>query len=112
MRPLIVILGHTGCGAVTAGVDAMQADPSNPSAPGEVLDIVNEIVPIARQVPPNRDKAAFVDDVVRANSIAVAGALVRRSKIIREAVDAGRTRVIPAVYDLATGRVSWLSATA
>jgi carbonic anhydrase len=52
--PLIVILGHTGCGAVTAGVDAMQADPSNPSAPGEVLDIVNEIVPIARHRERNR----------------------------------------------------------
>ena len=110
--PLIVILGHTGCGAVTATVDAMQAVPPNPSAPGEVLDIVNEIVPVARQVPPNPDKAAFIDDVVRANSIAVAAALVRRSKIMREAVDAGRTQIIPAVYDLATGRVSWLSATA
>jgi carbonic anhydrase len=110
--PLIVILGHTGCGAVTATVEAMQAAPANPSAPGEVLDIVNEILPIARQVPPNPDKAAFVDGVVRANSIAVADALVRRSKIIRDAVDAGRTQIIPAVYDLATGRVSWLSATA
>lgn len=105
--PLIVILGHTGCGAVTATVDALEADPARPTAPGEVLDILNEIVPVARRVQPNADKAAYVDNVVRANTVTVAEALVRRSKIVRGAVDAGRTRVVPAVYDLETGRVDW-----
>lgn len=108
--PLIVILGHTGCGAVTATVDALQADPDAPAAPGEVIDIVNEIAPVARQVPPDPDKSAFVDEVVRANAEAVTVALVQRSQIIRDAVDAGRTRVVPAVYDLDSGRVSWLAA--
>ena len=103
-----MILGHTGCGAVTAAVDALQAAPASPTAPGEVLDIVNEIVPVARQVPPNPDKAAFVDDVVRANAIAVAAGLVQRSSIIRDAVESGRTQVIAAVYYLTTGRVAWL----
>lgn len=104
--PLIVILGHTGCGAVKATVDALQAAPANPTAPGEVVDIVDEIVPVARQVPPNPDNAQFVDEVVRANTIAVATRLVQRSSIIRDAVDAGRTQVIPAVYNLTTGWVS------
>jgi len=105
--PLIVILGHTACGAVTASVDALHANPSRPTAPGEVLDIVKEIVPVARRVRPDADKAAYIDDVVRANTVAVAEALVRRSAIVRKAVDAGRTRVVPAVYDLGTGRVDW-----
>jgi len=106
--PLVVILGHTGCGAVTATVNALQADPDAPTAPGEVLDIVNEIAPVARSVPPNPDKSAYVDEVVHANAVAVAAALVQRSQIIRDAVAAGRTRVVPAVYDLESGRVSWL----
>lgn len=101
---LIVILGHTGCGAVTATVDALEADPARPTAPGEVIDIVDAIAPVARRVQPDPDKAAYVDDVVRANTVAVAEALVRRSKIVREAVAAGRTRVVPAVYDLDTHR--------
>lgn len=105
--PVLVILGHTGCGAVTATVDALAASPSHPSAPGEVLDIVREIAPAARGVAPDDDKAAYVDAVVRAHTVSVAEALVRRSAIIREAVDAGRTRVVPAVYDLGTGRVDW-----
>lgn len=105
--PVLVILGHTGCGAVTGTVDALAASRSDPTAPGEVLDIVREIAPVARQVAPDDDKAAYVDAVVRANTVSVAEALVRRSAIIREAVDAGRTRVVPAVYDLGTGRVDW-----
>lgn len=107
--PVLVILGHTGCGAVTATVDALAASPSRPSAPGEVIDIVREIAPAARGVAPDDDKAAYVDAVVRAHTVSVAEALVRRSAIIREAVNAGRTRAVPAVYDLGTGRVEWLA---
>jgi len=105
--PVIVIMGHTGCGAVTATVEALTASPSRPSVPGEVLDIVREIAPVARRVPGDDDQTAYVDAVVRANTVAVADALVRRSAIIRKAVDHGRTRVVPAVYDLGTGRVDW-----
>ncbi len=105
--PLIVILGHTSCGAVTGTVEAVQANPGSPRAPGEVIDIVNEIAPVVSRVEPNPDKAAFIDEVVRANTLAVADGLVRRSRIIRKAVGSGRTRVLPAVYDLSSGVVIW-----
>ena len=110
--PIIVIMGHTGCGAVTATVDLLKKNPTNPQAPGEVIDILNEIAPVARKVPAQRDAAAHVDEVVRANARAVAEALVRRSAIIRDAVAKGRTQVVPAVYDLGTGKVDWLSSAA
>lgn len=107
--PVLVILGHTGCGAVTATVDAVEANRENPAAPGEVIDIVNEIAPVVRRTKPLADKAAYIDEVVRSNAISVVDALLERSKIIRDAVDAGRTKVVPAVYDLDTGQVTWLS---
>ncbi|GHH66157.1 hypothetical protein GCM10017772_05590 [Promicromonospora soli] len=106
--PVLVILGHTGCGAVAATVDAVEANRDNPAAPGEVIDIVKEIAPVVRRTKPLEDKAAYVDEVVRANVISVVDALLERSKIIRDAVDAGRTKVVPAVYDLDTGQVTWL----
>lgn len=105
--PLIVVLGHTGCGAVTAAANAVAANRRHPSAPGEVVDIVREIAPVVRTVPMQADPAAYVDAVVRASTVTVAEKLVRRSAIIRAAVDAGRTQVVPAVYDLGTGRVVW-----
>ena len=107
--PILVILGHTGCGAVAATVDAVEANRDNPAAPGEVVDIVDEIAPVVRQTKPLADKAAYVNEVVRANTIAVVDALLERSKIIRDAVDAGRTKVVPAIYDLDSGQVTWLS---
>lgn len=107
--PVIVIMGHTRCGAVTATVDLLKANREHPQAPGELIDIVNEIAPVARKVPAQPDAAAYIDEVVRANTRSVAEALVRRSAIIREAVAKGRTQVVPAVYDLDTGKVSWLS---
>jgi carbonic anhydrase len=105
--PLIVILGHTGCGAVTATVEALAKAPRDPQAPGEVADILREIAPVAGQVRRLGDQAAYVDEVVRANAVAVSKALLARSKIIRAAVAEGRTRVVPAVYDLGSGRVEW-----
>ncbi|GHD12497.1 carbonic anhydrase [Zhihengliuella salsuginis] len=105
--PVLVILGHTGCGAVTATVEAVAAAPDNPRAPGEVADIVDEIAPVVRAADPVEDQKAFIDAVVAANTLAVAEALVERSQIIRDAVEAGRTRVIAAVYDLDTGLVDW-----
>lgn len=109
--PLVVILGHTGCGAVTGTVRALAAARGGrPQAPGEVIDIVREIAPVARSVQPHADEAQHVDAVVRANTRAVAAALLERSAIVREAVASGRTRVVPAVYDLATGTVAWLPA--
>ena len=107
--PILVILGHTRCGAVGATVDAVAANRENPAAPGEIIDIVNEIAPVVRRTKPLDDKDAYIDEVVRANTISVVDALLERSKIIRDAVDAGRTKVVPAVYDLKTGQVTWLS---
>ncbi|WP_347038457.1 hypothetical protein AAHB37_18430 [Glutamicibacter halophytocola] len=49
-----------------------------------------------------------MSQVVEANALAVAKQLVERSAIIRKAVEEQRTRVVPAVYDLETGEVSWL----
>lgn len=108
--PLIVILGHTACGAVTGTVRALEAaGAGSPQAPGEVIDIVNEIAPVAQAVAPHAEETEHIDAVVRANTQAVARALLERSAIVREAVASGKTRVVPAVYDLATSKVSWLS---
>jgi carbonic anhydrase len=106
--PLVVVLGHTRCGAVTATVEALTVNPDRPSAPGQVQAIVDQIAPVARRVRTPADPAAHVDAVVRANTRSVARGLVRSSRIVRDAVAAGRTRVVPAVYDLDTGRIGWL----
>lgn len=105
--PVIVILGHTACGAVTGTVEALEKNAKTPKAPGEMIDFISEIAPAAREAEPVPDKSEHINNVVRMNTVAVAEALVERSEIIRAAVNAGRTEVIAAVYDLQTGLVDW-----
>jgi len=108
--PLLVILGHTACGAVTGTLKAMEANPEDPALPGEMDDFAEQIAPVARSQKVSGSGSEAVDQVVKANVLAVAKQLVERSAIIRKAVEEKRTRVVPAVYDLETGEVSWLEA--
>lgn len=106
--PLLVILGHTACGAVTGTLQAMEKDADNPELPGDMDDFAEQIVPVARKEKVSGSGAEAVNQVVKANAKAVAEQLLERSAIIRKAVQEKRTRVVSAVYDLQTGEVSWL----
>lgn len=106
--PLLVILGHTACGAVTGTLKAIEKDAGNPQLPGEMEDFAAQIAPVARTAGVEGSGSEAVDTVVQANARAVVEQLLERSAIIRKAVEEQRTRVVPAVYDLETGEVSWL----
>jgi carbonic anhydrase len=90
--PLILVLGHSGCGAVQA---ARSQAPLTPL-------LADLVAPIRAALPAGAPLAA----AVRANALAVARALPRRSSLLAEAVAAGRLRIEAAVVEIATGRVS------
>lgn len=95
---LIVVLGHENCGAVTAAL----AGGDN----GHNLNhLVAHITP-ALTAPDGAEVNAVVKDNARAN----ASGLVDRSNIIATAVENGGTRVLPAYYNLKTGKVDFLDA--
>lgn len=98
--PLIVVLGHERCGAVSATLNAVRA---GSSAPGHIAAIVEALRPI---VTPYAGDADGVEAAVRANVRAQAQALVETSDIVRESVEAGHTAVVGARYDLETGLVT------
>ncbi|MGP5287737.1 carbonic anhydrase [Glutamicibacter arilaitensis] len=106
--PLLVILGHAACGAVAGTLKAMEEDAKNPQLPGEMVDFAEQIVPVARRAKVEGSGSEEVDHVVQANARAVTAQLLKRSAIIREAVQEKRTRVVAAVYDLDSGEVRWL----
>ena len=96
--PLILVLGHSGCGAVTA---AMGDDPLTP--------LLQELVqPIRACLRPGMDLQAAIE----ANARATARTLPRQSALLAGAMATGRLRIATAALDLGSGRVGLLETTA
>jgi carbonic anhydrase len=95
--PLVVILGHDHCGAVTAAATAVQ---SGEMPRGYVRDIVERITPAVMA-----SKDGTIDDIVAENVRQTASLLLERSPVLARQVDSGRCQIVGVVYDLADGRV-------
>ena len=91
---LVLVLGHTSCGAVKAAFG--KDDPG-----GNIQAIVDAIRPgIAG--------SKTVEDATITNVRAVQTRIREKSAILRDAEKAGRIRIVGGVYTIATGTVSWL----
>jgi carbonic anhydrase len=101
--PLLLVLGHERCGAVSATVDLIR---SGGEAPGHIAAIVDALRPIVEPVLAQPGDA--VENGVRANVRAQVAALLAQSDIVREKVEAGHLGVAGARYDLDTGKVTLL----
>lgn len=96
--PLVVVLGHTGCGAVAAACAGGHAE-------GHVAAIVEEIRPAVDAV-----KAATPEACAKAavpeNARLVASSLTKESPVLAKLVADGKLRIVTGIYDLATGAVT------
>lgn len=91
---VVLVLGHTACGAVTAAVEGK-------AVPGQISSLFQHITPA---VP----AGATLAQAVEANVAHQAGVLRSSSTVIREALDAGSVTVRGAVYSLDDGEVRLL----
>ncbi len=99
--PLLIVLGHSQCGAVTAVAN------SNPLH-GHLPTLARQIEPAvaaARLNPmPNLLAAA-----VRANVALTASRIIQGCPDVREAAASGMLTVLGAIYDIDTGVVEWIN---
>lgn len=101
---LVVVMGHTRCGAVSASVEALETGMGHESR--NIRSITDRIAPhIEARVRLGGDHEQMVDDAVRANVRASADHLRHSSRILEELVVAGRLVVVGAEYELETGTV-------
>ena len=99
---VIMVLGHTSCGAVDATVAALQ---KGNDLPGHIADLVRAmkpgIEPTLKQPGDDLRQRAVVANV-RAN----VKRLQESTPILADMIKAGKLRVVGAVYDLPTGKVT------
>jgi carbonic anhydrase len=102
--PLILVLGHTGCGAIGATIKAIQ---DGAQLPGHLPALVDALKPgveaaIARK-PADLMAEATVENV-RHNVRRLAGA----EPLIAPLAADGRVKIVGGLYDIATGKVALL----
>ena len=98
--PLVMVLGHSNCGAVKAAVQHID---DHDALPGAINDLVNLIKPAVELV---RDKPGDkLTNAIRANVELGVERLKGLEPILAGPVRAGKLKVVGATYDLATGRV-------
>ena len=104
--PLVVVMGHTRCGAIAAAARQIQNGDAAPT--DNVLRITSRIRPIIEPVLATPGLADPLRAAMRANVLASVAQLSHGSKLLEDLVRAGRLRVIGAEYELESGRVHFL----
>ena len=102
---LVVLLGHTFCGAVKAVQEA-----GGKPLPGNLWSLQAAMAGLLETTPedPNEGSSEYLRHLETANALRQAQALLDRSEIVRHLVGAGKLKVVPALYDLESGRVRFL----
>ena len=101
---VVVVLGHASCGAVKAVRDA-----KGKPLPGNLWAFQAGMAGLLETTPfdPNEDGPAYLARLVEGNAKRQAQILVDRSEEVRHHLAGDRLWVVPAVYDLASGKVSF-----
>jgi carbonic anhydrase len=105
---IIVVLGHTKCGAVKGACDHVEM--------GNLTALLTKIRPAVDDettTKENRNSTnpAFVENVATINVKRTVKSIMERSPILKEMVESGEVGIVGGTHDLATGVVSFYSET-
>lgn len=104
--PLLVVLGHSRCGAVTAAVKAAGSVREQP--PGQIGSVVEPILPAVAETKASGISGAALVDASTLNVVRRGVARLKASPVLAQRLRAGRLDVVGAFYDLDTGKVEFL----
>ena len=99
---LVVVLGHTECGAVKGAIDGVKL--------GNLTALLAKIQSAVRDSGPGTSKdRAYVTKVTEQNVRDSIHEIRERSSILRELIDADQVAITSAIYDVATGTVTFMA---
>lgn len=106
--PLVVVLGHSQCGAITATVEALERPSETRSLNmGSIVERIRPCVETLLETDLRHDHDALVQHAVRANIRASAHQLRHGSRIIEELIGKDRLLIVGAEYSLESGLVEF-----
>ena len=102
---LIVVLGHSNCGAIKGAVDDVKL--------GNLTAMLGNIRPSMRNlqytgVPSSKNKK-LVQELADQNAKDAAEQILQKSEVIAKLVKEGKVKVVSAMHDLSTGKISWFA---
>ena len=98
--PLILVLGHDGCGAVSATIKSLK---DNTTLPGHLPSLVTGIAPAVKAV--SQQGGDTLGNAIRQNVIDNVAKLGSATPILSAAVEQGKLKVAGGIYRLRDGRV-------
>ena len=101
---LVVVMGHEGCGAVTA---ALRDESERQSEPEHIRFLLDHIAPAVRDLPPIRDSKARMREAVILN-VRHQVEQLKTNSIVAAAVKKNQIEVIGAFYEIGSGAVDFL----
>jgi carbonic anhydrase len=106
--PLVVVLGHSKCGAIQATIEELQRPAENQSRNlRSIVDRVRLSVEVFMHTDVIRDHDHLVREAVRANIRVSANHLRHGSQILEQLIQTGKLLVVGAEYSLETGVVEF-----
>jgi carbonic anhydrase len=105
--PLILVMGHKGCGAIAA-VHAAGDKP----LPNHLKDLQAHMTGLRAEILGERQDGspAFLNHLAEQNNRQQAVLLVRQSEVVGEAVRTGRVLLVVGMYDMESGKVDFQDA--
>ena len=104
---LVVVLGHTGCGAISATIGSLLGDPGEISP--NLAAIVDRISPAVQPIiSDGDDRDDILNKAIRANINYSAQQLESGSEILRDLVKQKKLTIVGAEYSIESGRVEFL----
>lgn len=102
--PLLVVLGHSKCGAVTAVVKQEHVE-------GNLLAVAQRIAPAVEKTVrarPGLSRDDLVEESARENVWLQIQSLLKESPVVRDAVNKDHLEILGAYYDIEHGTVTWM----
>ncbi len=101
--PLLILMGHDRCGAVSAAMDA------NGEVEGNIGAIVKKIMPAVKKAKTKGgSKDEMLDTAIRENVTLSYNDIQKQSPVLKHLIDKGELKVVAGIYHLASGEVETL----